>query len=265
MAADAARTLSERCVVCWRELCLYAQRFACPECNAMIHARCAAEHARWHQQQQQQQDPDATDHSMHEFLAADDAHGVEDADEGGVLYRPASAHRPASGSLDTMANPARPGAGSANAPGIANALDFEQYTTHMLPSRPQMPPLSPHVVQTRQNWAARLWQQLSRRLMEKAAAGELPCGRLCWTCGVGRCIWAPHGSTCPCECEACLVPPPPPGLGAAGRGRCRRREIDVSPKAVATQKQAIGNGTNSPAVASAGTTPSAEWFWHNLG
>ena len=140
MAADAARTLSERCVVCWRELCLYAQRFACPECNAMIHARCAAEHARWHQQQQQQQDPDATDHSMHEFLAADDAHGVEDADEGGVLYRPASAHRPASGSLDTMANPARPGAGSANAPGTASARDLEQYTTHMLPSRPQMPP-----------------------------------------------------------------------------------------------------------------------------
>ena len=39
-----------------------------------------------------------------------------------------------------MANPARPGAGSANAPGTASARDLEQYTTHMLPSPPQMPP-----------------------------------------------------------------------------------------------------------------------------
>ena len=40
----------------------------------------------------------------------------------------------------TMANPAGPGAGSANAPGTASARDLEQYTTHMLPSPPQMPP-----------------------------------------------------------------------------------------------------------------------------
>ena len=39
-----------------------------------------------------------------------------------------------------MANPARPGGGSANAPGTASARDLEQHTTHMLPSRPQMPP-----------------------------------------------------------------------------------------------------------------------------
>ena len=41
----------------------------------------------------------------------------------------------------TMANPAGPGAGSANAPGTASARDLEQYTTHMLPSPPQMPPI----------------------------------------------------------------------------------------------------------------------------
>ena len=48
----------------------------------------------------------------------------------------------------TMANPAGPGAGSANAPGTASApapgtasaRDLEQYTTHMLPSPPQTPP-----------------------------------------------------------------------------------------------------------------------------
>ena len=39
-----------------------------------------------------------------------------------------------------MANAAGPGAGSANAPGTASARDLEPYTTHMLPSRPQMPP-----------------------------------------------------------------------------------------------------------------------------
>ena len=59
---------------------------------------------------------------------------------GSSLYNTGARAFPGLCPTHTMANPARPGAGSANAPGTASARDLEQYTTHMLPSRPQMPP-----------------------------------------------------------------------------------------------------------------------------
>ena len=41
---------SERCVECWRWLLLHPH-FQCPGCFGMIHARCAAQHAMRHQQE----------------------------------------------------------------------------------------------------------------------------------------------------------------------------------------------------------------------
>ena len=41
---------TERCVECWRWLLLHPH-FQCPGCFGMIHARCAAQHAMRHQQE----------------------------------------------------------------------------------------------------------------------------------------------------------------------------------------------------------------------
>ena len=71
-----------------------------------------------------------------------------------------------------MANPAGPGAGSVNAPGTASARDLEQYTTHMLPRRPQMaPPIELRVKAALQQHTARPG---SARRCNQTAIGQQP-------------------------------------------------------------------------------------------
>ena len=71
-----------------------------------------------------------------------------------------------------MANPGGPGAGSANAPGTASARDLEQYTTHMLPSPPQMrPPIELRVKAALQQHTARPG---SARRRNHTAIGQHP-------------------------------------------------------------------------------------------